>query len=131
LEQLLGVRPDLPDVASLFRVIYRAAREAKLLVVVDEFPWLLGSSAPEVRRTLSAIQAVMEEEGAPSKLKLILCGSHIGQMDSLFSEGNPMRGRLVRFDVLPLEFSAAGPFLEGFDPLDAFGRYAVAGGMPM
>jgi hypothetical protein len=43
-------------------------------------------------------------------------------MEALFSDSDPMRGRLVRFDVLPLEFSAAGPFLEGLDPLDAFGR---------
>ncbi len=64
----------------------------------------------------------MEEESASSKLKLILCGSHIGQMEALFSDRNPMRGRLVRFDVLPLEFSAAGPFLEGLDPLGAFRR---------
>jgi AAA+ ATPase superfamily predicted ATPase len=58
LEPLLGVRPDLPDVASLFRVLFRVGRDAKLLAVIDEFPWLLPGNGPGDEETLSAIQAV-------------------------------------------------------------------------
>ena len=98
-EFLGGVEPALTDVASLFRVLYRSARTKKQLFVIDEFPWLLGSTAPEALRTLSAIQAVMEQERDGSKAKIILCGSQVGQMESLFGEQNPMHGRLIRQDV--------------------------------
>jgi AAA+ ATPase superfamily predicted ATPase len=131
LEPTLGVRPDLPDIAMLFRVIFRAARAEKLLVVIDEFPWLLGSTGPEAHRTLSTIQAVMEEERDQSRIKLILCGSHVSQMDALFSEQNPMHGRLVRTDVRPLSFSDATQFMTGLDGTASFERYAIAGGMPL
>ena len=43
-------------------VSFRLGRDAKYLAVIDEFPWLLGTSAAEARRTLSSIQAVMEDE---------------------------------------------------------------------
>jgi len=131
LEPVLGVRPDLPDLAALFRVIYRAGRKRKLLVVVDEFPYLLGTSAPAQRRALSTIQSVMEDERDSSKVKLIVCGSQVAQMESLFSERSPLYGRFDRFDVRPLRFADAVRFFGQLGAIDAFERYAVAGGMPM
>lgn len=131
LEPVLGVRPDLPDLATLLRVLYRAARGQKLLVVIDEFPWLLGSTGVEVRRALSVVQAVMEEERDRSDIKLMLCGSQVGQMEALFGEQNPMHGRLIRTEVRPLAFSDAALFFPGLDAIAAFERYAIAGGMPL
>jgi len=96
-----GVVPDLPDVAALFRVLFRLARDGKSLVVIDEFPWLLGTTSTEAERTLSAVQAVMEEERDRSRLKLVLCGSAVAQMEALQSEASPLHGRLV-----PLELRA-------------------------
>ncbi|MGB3410777.1 MAG: ATP-binding protein [Microthrixaceae bacterium] len=130
LEPVLGVRPELPDVQTLFTVLYRAARHQKILVVIDEFPYLLGATAPERGRTLTALQAVMEEERDQSKLKLVLCGSHIAVMESLFSEKNPLHGRLRRFEVRPLTFADADAFVSHLAPLAAFERYAIAGGVP-
>jgi uncharacterized protein len=127
----LGVRPELPDIATLFRVIYRAARDEKRLVVIDEFPWLIGSTAASARRTLGTIQSVMEEERDLSHVKLVLCGSHVGQMDALFGERNPMHGRLLRAEVRPLPFGEARLFLGQHDGITAFERYAIAGGMPL
>jgi len=131
LTPVLGVRPDLPDLAALMRTVYRAARSEKLLVVIDEFPWLLGTSTAQARRALSAIQAIMEEERGESKIKLMLCGSHVGQMDAHFGERNPMHGRLIRAEIRPLPFAEAALFLAPLDPVSAFERYAIAGGMPL
>jgi uncharacterized protein len=131
LEPALGVRPDLPDLATLFRVLYQAARSEKLLVVIDEFPWLLGSTASEVQRALSIVQAVMEEERDHSNLKLVLCGSQVGLMEALFGEKNPMHGRLIRAEVRPLAFADAAVFFPELAPIEAFERYAIAGGMPL
>ena len=131
LEPALGVKPSLPDVPTLFRVLYRLGRDEDVLVVIDEFPWLLGSSSGGARRTLSAIQAVMEDERDASNVKLVLCGSHVAQMDALFSEANPLHGRLQRLAVRPLAFRDAALFMPGLEPTEAFERFAVAGGMPM
>lgn len=125
-----GVTPDLPDVAALFRVLFRVARDSKVLAVIDEFPWLLGTSSKEVDRTLSAIQAVMEQERDRSKLKLVVCGSAVAQMEALQSERNPLHGRLVPLELRPLPYGRASAFLGGDDDQDRFVRFAVAGGMP-
>jgi len=130
LEPLLGFRPDLPDVPALFRVLFRASRQHKILAVIDEFPWLLPGTESGTEALLSAIQAVLEEERDTSRLKLILCGSQVGQMESLMSERNPLHGRLVPVQVRPLPYPQARPFLTTLSPLEAFERYAITGGMP-
>lgn len=131
LEPLLGVRPVLPDVQSLIRVLYRMAREQRLLAIIDEFPWMLGTTDAEARQSLTSIQAVMEDERDHSQLKLILCGSHVAQMEALFSEKNPMHGRLQQLSVRPFDFHDTGLFLTDLSPIAAFERFAVAGGMPL
>lgn len=130
LEPWLGVRPELTDVAGLFRVLFAQARRERTLVVIDEFPWLLPTSETDAERVLSSIQAAFEEERETSRLKLVLCGSQVGQMEALMSERNPLHGRLVPLQLRPLAFDEAAPFLAGVDPLARIERYAVAGGMP-
>lgn len=125
-----GVTPDLPDVAALFKVLFRLARDEKVLAVIDEFPWLLGTSSSEAERTLSAIQAVMEEERDHSRLKLILCGSAVTQMQALQSERSPLHGRLLPLELRALSFGRASQFIDGTDEQDRFVRFAIAGGMP-
>jgi hypothetical protein len=73
----------------------------------------------------------MEEAQQSSQLKLILCGSHVSTMEALFTEKNPLHGRLRRLEVRPLTFPHASGFLTDHEPTVAFERYAVTGGMPM
>lgn len=129
-QALDGVTPDLPDVATLFRVLFRLARDRKILAVIDEFPWLLGTTSTEAGRTLSAIQAVMEEERDRSCLKLVLCGSAVAQMEALQCEVSPLHGRLVPLELRPLSYGRARLFCRGDDVQERFVRFAVAGGMP-
>lgn len=125
-----GLTPDLPDVAALMRALYRLAAQEPLLAVIDEFPWVLGTSAPEIDRTLSSIQAVMEEERDTSRLKLVLCGSAVGQMEALQAERNPLHGRLIPLEVHPLDLTRATAFLPLLGPDEQIERYAITGGMP-
>lgn len=130
LEPLLGVRPDLPDVASLFRALFRAGRDGPLLAVVDELPWLLPGTTAGDEEVLSAVQAVFEEERDDSQLKLLLCGSIVGQMEALQAERSPLHGRLRAMHLRPLPYEQAAEFLSDLDPVRRFERFAVAGGMP-
>jgi uncharacterized protein len=130
LEPGLGVRPEIPDVATLFRVAFRLASRSKTLVVIDELPWLLPVAEAEVERVLSSIQAVMEEERDSSQLKLVLCGSAILQMQALMSERGPLHGRLIALEVRPLRYPEARVFLDGLNPVRRIERFAITGGMP-
>lgn len=97
--------------------------------MLDEFPYLLprGDSARE--ELLTSIQSVMEEERDRSRVKLVLCGSHVGQMQALMSEGSALRGRLTALRVEPMTFAEALALVEDADPQQQIERYAVAGGM--
>jgi len=121
-----GERPDLPDVEAFFRLLYRRARESRRLVIIDELPNLL-----RVERALpSILLKVMEEEAAGSNLKLVVTGSHIGMMERLFAEREPLHDRFQPLRVRPFDFWEARLVLgegPGERLLTAFG---IAGGMP-
>jgi hypothetical protein len=131
LEPQLGVRPDLPDLPALFRVLYRLAGRERALVVIDEFPYLLPGTERARREALSGVQAAIEEERDGSRLRLVLCGSHIAQMRGLLGEESPLRGRLTPLATEALSFADARPFLGGGHAQGRIERFAVAGGMPM
>ncbi len=130
LEPALGVRPQLDDMAALFRVLYQLAQHRKILVVIDEFPYLLGTTHAEQQANLAAIQSVMEQMRDASKLKLILTGSTIAQMESLQAEKSPLHGRLVPLTLWPLTFAEARLFMDTHNLLEQVTRFSIAGGMP-
>lgn len=131
LEPILGIRPDLPDLPALFEALYRLAATEKVLVIVDEFPYLLPTRVKDQDAELTAVQAVMEERDV-AQLKLVLCGSHISQMQTLLAQDSPLRGRLTPLPVLPLTFGEAQEFLpSGIGETERIERFAVGGGMTM
>lgn len=125
-----GAPPAIVDVAHLVTLLFGAARDTKLLVVIDEFPYLLGSTVADQRATLSAIQAVMETERDISTLKLVLCGSSVATMEAFQQDKNPLHGRLQPLQIQPMPFTQARQILAIGDPIEAFTRFAITGGMP-
>ena len=129
LEPLLGVRPALDSVAALIEALYTLAGGEKVLVVIDEFPYLLPTQDRERDDVLTGVQRVMEGRDA-SQLKLVLCGSYIGQMERLLS--GPLRGRLTAMSVEPLAFGEAAEYMtDDPSPAEAIERFSVAGGMSL
>jgi hypothetical protein len=129
LEPHFGVRPEIPDVATLVKLLYQLGREEKVIAVLDEFPFLLpeGKGRGEV---LSEVQAIMEDHRDESQTKLVLCGSLIGQMESLLDADSPLHGRLQPLDVWPLTFAEGKALTDpGDSPDRRITRFAVAGGM--
>lgn len=130
LEPHLAFRPEIRDVGTLFKILYQLASAEKVLVVVDEFPYLWGTSPNDASDTLSSVQAAMEQFQDDSKIKLILCGSAVTQMESLQSERSPLHGRLQPFELRPLGFPEARAFMPALTPVEQFTRFSVSGGMP-
>jgi AAA+ ATPase superfamily predicted ATPase len=130
LEPHLGITPRLESASDLVRTLYRLGRDHRVLAVVDEFPYLLGTSAAEQERQLTAVQAVMEEERDRSQLRLVLAGSTLSVMESLQAEKNPLHGRTTPMRLRPLRFAHAVELMPDDGPVDRLQRFAVAGGMP-
>ena len=129
LTDVLGLRPALGDLPALFEALLALAADEKALVVIDEFPYLLPGREKERDEVLTAVQAVMEDRDA-SQLKLVLCGSYIGQMERLLK--GPLRGRLTPLLVEPLRFAEAQSFIDGSAAaVERVERFAVAGGMSL
>jgi uncharacterized protein len=127
IEGQLSFRPQFTDLASLFRFLFRHARDQPHLVVIDEFPELLrlGTSAD------STLARVMEHELQGSRLKLVICGSQVSTMESLLAARAPLHGRGRRLLLPPLSFTQAREFLGEHPPDDLVARYSIAGGMPL
>mgnify|MGYP001828068306 FL=1 len=121
-----GERPALPDLESFFRLLYRRARDARRLVVIDELPNLIAVD-PTLPGTLLK---VMEEEAAGSRLKLILTGSHVALMEELLAERQPLHDRLQGLPVRPLDFWQARTVLGDGPAERRLVAYGLAGGMP-
>ena len=129
LEPVVGFRPAIDSVAALVQLLYRVATDSKTLVIVDEFPYLLPTLDAERDSVLTSIQSVMEDRDK-SRLKLVFCGSYIGQMEKLMR--GPLRGRLTPMVVEPLGFAEAATFMSKSRTAgDVVERFGVAGGMAM
>lgn len=130
LAPFLGITPVIKDIGELFKVLYGLAASQKVLVVVDEFPYLLGTSTPEVDASLHVVAKVIEDLRDGSMIKLILCGSALAEMEAMQDHSSPLFGRLQKFELAPLTFAESRPFFGGSDVIDHLTRYSVTGGMP-
>ena len=121
-----GERPALPDLESFFRLLYRRARDHQRLAVIDELPYLWTAE----KNLPSILLKVIEEEASSSKLKLLVAGSHVGMMEKLLAEREPLRDRLRPLRVRALDFWHAKAILGAGSPEQLLAAYAIAGGLP-
>lgn len=121
-----GERPALPDLESFLRLLYRRARDHRRLAIIDELPYLWTAE----KDLPSILLKVMEEEAASSRLKLVVAGSHVGMMERLLAEREPLRDRLRPLRVRPLDFWNAREILGPGTPERLLTAYAIAGGLP-
>ena len=124
----LGERPfrSWQDALDVFA---HAAESEPLLVVLDEFPELLRA----VPRFDVELRALWDEVvlGAPTNLKLILCGSAVGSMEALQAESAPLHGRVSqRLLVRPFRPHEAALMLGNLDPPARAQAWGVCGGIP-
>ncbi len=117
-----------PDWEASLRFLATLAEQQRLVVVIDEFPYLIDSN-PALP---SILQKVWDDTLRHTQLFLILCGSSIGMMErETLGYHSPLYGRRTGQLLLrPLEFGAARLFLGGYRATAQVEAYAVLGGMP-
>ncbi|MFQ6102177.1 MAG: ATP-binding protein [Anaerolineae bacterium] len=129
-------RPELapsPDFTygtweALFQTMGTLAAEERLLVILDEWPYLAGSS----RRLASVLQHVWDETLQHTRLMLVLSGSYLSIMErDILGQRAPLYGRRTSQLLLrPLGVRDAAAFLPGYSAEAMVEAYAVVGGMP-
>jgi AAA+ ATPase superfamily predicted ATPase len=119
-----------PGWDSLLRYILTLAEKNRIVLVLDEFPYLC-SSDPALP---SVLQRIWDEVGKDSKLYLILCGSFISFMErEVLGHKSPLYGRrtgqlLVLVHPLPLRTLKG--FFPGYSPEERITAYTILGGVP-
>lgn len=98
------------------------------MVVIDEFPYLVGEndSVP------SYVQGFVDEQLQGTDSMLVLCGSSVSTMESaVLGHESPLYGRRTgQLDVQPFSFQQARKVIT-YEIADTIRSYAITGGTPM
>jgi AAA+ ATPase superfamily predicted ATPase len=113
---------------DLFETLARQAQAERLVVVLDEFPYLVAAYPP----LASILQRIWDQSLKDSHIMLILNGSYIGMMEeTVLGYKAPLYGRrTAQYLLEPLEFFDARYFFSAYSPEDRLRTYAVFGGTP-
>lgn len=122
--------PSFTNFRDLFSYLRTAYRDSKIVVFLDEFPYLFDENLDDPR--VSEFQAIVDES-KNSNLKMILCGSSVHFMSDAFGNyANPLYGRADRFlELRPFSFLETKEFFKGKSFRDIFLAYGVSGGIPL
>lgn len=120
--------PQIDGWEEAFDYLGEKCAEERLVVVVDEFPYLVGEndSLP------SYLQSFVDERLRETDSMLVLCGSSISTMESdVLGHESPLYGRRTgQIDLQPFSFQQAQTVIE-YGIEDAIRSFAVTGGTPM
>ena len=113
---------------DLLNTLVKQAQSERLVVVLDEFPYLAAAD-PSVS---SILQRTWDHAMKNSQIMLILNGSYIGMMEeTVLGYKAPLYGRrTAQYLLEPLEFVDAQQFFTAYSAEDRLRAYAVYGGTP-
>ena len=102
--------------------------KAKLVVIIDEFPYMARGNAA----IPSVLQKVWDETLKHKNIMLVLCGSAMSFMEKeVLSEKNPLYGRATGIlKIQAMDFFDAAQFFPQYDIDDKIKAYAILGGIP-
>lgn len=116
------------DWEKAFDYIYNISKDERIILVIDEYPYLAQSYPP----ISSIIQAHIDAKLKNSKLFLILCGSSMSFMEyQVLGYKSPLYGRrTAQFRVLPFSYFESILFFDAFTKEDKAILYGITGGIP-
>ncbi|MBQ9526419.1 MAG: ATP-binding protein [Fretibacterium sp.] len=104
-------------------------RTSRLVLVIDEFPYLAEGN-PSI---LSELQHTIDHRLQESGLFLILCGSYMGFMEKeVLGSKSPLFGRRTgQLQLKPFDYLTSAQFMDGFSPEEKLMFYGAFGGTPL
>ena len=122
-------RISFQDWESLFREFVEWKGEERMVMIIDEFPYLIELS----RSVPSEFQVIWDEIlSKRDDIVLVLCGSSIGIMESeVLGYRSPLYGRRTgQWKVREIHPLRVREFVPGYTLEDSFRVYGVLGGVP-
>ncbi len=115
------------DIESLLKYVFELSTKEKLVLVLDEYPYLRES----VNGMDSILQALVDKYRETAKLTLIVLGSYVEVMRSLLEHANPLYGRVdLTIDLKQMDYYESSFFYPNYSPEDKVRIYSVFGGIP-
>ena len=117
-----------PSFQSAFEQVFRLAEQKRIILVIDEYPYVARSSGS----LASILQMLIDRNRETSKLFIILCGSSMSYMeDEVLSYKAPLYGRkTAQFKIQPFDFEETCEYLRDFSDTDKALIYGILGGTP-
>ncbi|MCD8295234.1 MAG: ATP-binding protein [Clostridia bacterium] len=116
------------DWTNAFRFIGRIKTDRRLVVIIDEFPFMVdkNNAIPGILKT------VWDTELSKSNVMLILCGSSVSFMvDEVLGAEKPLYGRFSFTYPMPqLPYTDAMKFFTNYSNEDKLIAYSITGGVP-
>jgi AAA+ ATPase superfamily predicted ATPase len=124
----LAKNATFADWEKAFDYIYQISQDSRLILAIDEYPYLAEGFSP----ISSILQAHIDSQLKDSKLFLILCGSSMSFMEKqVLAYKSPLYGRrTAQFKIMPFNFFESLPFFAAFSKTDKAVLYGITGGIP-
>lgn len=123
-----GFMPEFQDWEMAFKYIGKAAMEKRIVLVIDEFPYMAFAN----KSIPSILQNLIDHYLKDTKLFLIVCGSSMSFMEKeVLSYKSPLFGRkTAQFKIEPFDFFVASEFFKDYSMEEKVACYGVLGGIP-
>ncbi len=116
------------DWAGAFSFIGRIKTDRRLVVIIDEFPFMVdkNNAIPGI------LKRIWDTELFKTKVMLILCGSSVSFMaDEILGAEKPLYGRFsFSYPLPPLPYTDAMRFFKNYSNEDKLIAYSITGGVP-
>ena len=111
-----------------FIFVGQKARDNKLILVIDEFQYLVNAN----KSITSILQRLIDHQLADTKLFLVLCGSYVSFMEEeVLGYKSPLYGRrTAQFEIVPLDFFDSRKFFPKYNLQSQLITYGILGGTP-
>ena len=116
------------DFQDLFVDIFEKSIQKRIILVIDEFPYLANSD----KSIMSILQNLIDEYKDKSKLYIIICGSSISFMeDEVLAYKAPLYGRCTgQMKIEKLYYSDMKQFFQNYTNEQKIILYSIFGGVP-
>ena len=127
-EEEAAMMPSFKDFRVALQYITKKAKESKILLIIDEYPYL----AQADKSISSILQAMIDQEWKNSNIMLILCGSSMSFMEyQVLGYESPLYGRrTAQFKIEPLTYKETAEFNPSLSNEQNALIYGITGGVP-
>lgn len=117
-----------PDWKAAFDYITRKATDEKLVLIIDEFPFLAEPN-PSIK---SILQHTIDHVWKDKNIFLILCGSSVNFMlNDVMGYKSPLYGRITgNMEVKPFDYLESAEFFPSYSKTEKAIIYGILGGVP-